>query len=527
MEVLRVDNLSYTFPGQEKPFLKKISFSLQEGEFVLLSGESGSGKSTLLNCLNGIIPHIWKGELEGEVWLKGANTASSSLDRLVQLAGTVWQDVESQLIQLKVEDELIFGMENIGLEAEEIDRRLDFILPLVGLSRTFLVRDLSGGQKQRLAIGAVLAMLPQVILLDEPLANLDLPGAHSFLKFLQGLCRQGRTVLMVEHRLDLSSSYVDRLIILEKGRIKKDLQEKKLVVQEEISIINKPGLTGEGGLQIKAGLTKEGDPKIKAALTKESGPQIRPALTGDNRYIEQPLNRPLKVQADKSPVAVEAEGLLISYGKKAILSNLNLQVKRGEKIVILGENGTGKSTFLKTLAGIRKGCSLQYKHFEILGQPVRKNKPAFFSSNIGLVMQNPNHQLFMDSVYREVGLNAPSHQTVMEVLELFGMAELSQRHPLSLSQGQKRLLAIAAIVANKPPILLLDEPTIGQDYFSLQKILEIISWLNEKEEMTVITATHDWKAAESLGDRAFIFSKGRISKEGGRDVVREYFNKYR
>lgn len=477
MDVVKVNKLSYTFPGQNIPLLREISFSLEAGEFVLLCGESGSGKSTLLNCLNGIIPHLWQGKLEGTVWLKGNRVPQCSLTQLIELVGTVFQDVEGQIFQLKVQDELIFGLENLGLPKEEITERIQGVLPLVNLPEKSYIQPLSGGQKQRLVIGAILAMLPQLIILDEPLANLDLPSAHNLLRFLSLLCKQGKTIIMVEHRLDLAASYIDRLLYLEGGTIKEDLQDKKQILQ------------------------KEKDKKNSIII--ETGKKC-----------------------SSSSSIVEIENLSFAYGKTEILKSINLAFKQGEKLVILGKNGCGKSTFLKILAGINKGPGLKAKRLECLGQPLSKVNRSFFSRNIGFVLQNPNHQLFMSSVWDEISLNAPNNQAVKETLQLFGLQEVAARHPLTLSQGQKRLLAIAAITVSNPALLLLDEPTIGQDYGSLGKILDALTWLNEKKGMSMITVTHDQKAAEGLADQVAVFSKGIIREMGGGELIENYFSCY-
>ena len=465
MEVLVANNLTYTFPGQEAPIFQGLSLSLQKGEFVLLSGESGCGKSTLLNCLNGVIPLIWEGTMEGEVWADGLNTASATLKALVQKVGTLWQDVESQLTQLSVEDELIFGLENIAISREEGEERLKKIIPLVGLPRESLLQDLSGGQKQRLALGALLAMLPQVILLDEPLANLDHFGAHEFLKFLKILCQEGKTVLMVEHRLDLAARYVDRLLYMTDGRIAFDLRDRKQIEREEVKKRWAPS-------------------RLSVELEHDPGLSSSPAL--------------------------DMQGLWANYGSHRVWQNINMRLQPGERLALIGNNGCGKSTFLKVVAGIRKGLRSGYQKFEILGRPVSKANRPFYSSKMGFVMQNPHHQLFMQNVFMEVALNAKGRTEATDILSLFGLERLASRHPLSLSQGQKRLLAVAASLSHQPKILLLDEPTIGQDYTSLKKMIEVVNYLNRQWGMAVITATHDMQAAKSLADRALLFNSGKV-----------------
>lgn len=469
MEVLIAKNLTYTFPGQEEPIFQGLSLSLKKGEFVLLSGESGCGKSTLLNCLNGVIPLIWEGKMEGEVWVEGLSTASATLKALVQKVGTLWQDVESQLTQLSVEDELVFGLENIAVSREEAEERLEKIIPLVGLPREALLQDLSGGQKQRLALGALLAMLPQVILLDEPLANLDYCGAHEFLKFLKMLCRQGKTVLMVEHRLDLSAGYVDRLLYMVDGRIAFDLRDRKQIQREEIK--------------------------------RRWAPPCFPVEPKDNPGLSR-------------PPALDMQGLWANYGSHKVWQDINMLLQPGERLALIGKNGCGKSTFLKVVAGIKKGLKSGYQKFEILGCPASKVSRPFYSSKMGFVMQNPHHQLFMQNVFLEVALNAKSGIEANDILSLFGLEKLALRHPLSLSQGQKRLLAVAASLSHQPRILLLDEPTIGQDYNSLRKMIEVVNYLNKEWGMAVITATHDMQAAKSLADKALFFNDGKVEISG-------------
>lgn len=464
MEVLKVENLTYNFPDEEEPLLDEINFALEKGEFVLLSGESGTGKSILLSCLNGVIPHIWQGNLQGNIIFYGKNSYQMSFQEITEIAGTVLQDVEAQIFHLQVEDELVFGLENLGLTEEDIKKRLDKILPLVNLEAQANVQFLSGGQKQRLILGAVLAMLPKIILLDEPLANLDLESAHYFLAFLSELSKQGKTIVMIEHRLDLAAQYVDRLLYLADGKIKIDCKEKNIIREKE----------------------KEKRNSILVDRENNSCPDV--------------------------PV-LKIKNLSFAYSGKEILHNVNLEIMQGEKIIVLGENGCGKSTLLKILAGVNK--KFLADEFQVTNQ------------KIGFVLQNPNHQLFMQTVEQEVSLNAPDHASAEEFLILFGLHNLKERHPLTLSQGQKRLLALAAIAVSNPSLLLLDEPTIGQDYKSLGKIIEALNWLNREKGTTIITVTHDQKAAECLADKVIVLSGGTVQKTGQKELIHQYFTNWR
>ncbi len=476
MAILDVCELTYTLPENEDALLKNISFSLSQGEFVLLSGESGSGKSPLLKCLNGVIPHFWLGTISGEVRLNGHSVQAFSPVELIARIGTVWQDVDAQVLHLTVEDELVFGMENLGVPLAEMEERLQRLREIVQVDLDAVVEHLSGGQKQRLAIASVLATLPDVILLDEPLANLDIQSAARLLLFLKQLTRQGKTVVMAEHRLDLASSHVDRLLYLKDGELQRDWSDTQDIVAED-------------------------------------------------RRRRLSTMMPKKRQAKPAHPAIELEEASYRFGRDPVVRDLSLHVPQGQRVVILGENGSGKSTLMKILAGLCRGRRLSYGTFKLLGQPHSARDASFNRSRVGLVFQNPNHQLFMESVYQEVELAAGGPNRVDHFLELFGLTKLRDRHPLILSQGQKRLLATAAVAAAERPILLLDEPTIGQDYAHLHNLIHVIDRLNEKHNTTILTVTHDQQAAYALADRVLIMDSGQIVEEGEGDLVNTYFKR--
>ncbi len=476
MEILKVCQLTYTLPEHDEALLNEISFSLQTGEFVLLSGESGSGKSTLLKCLNGVIPHFWLGEVSGDVHLNGQSVSLFSPVDLMTRIGTVWQDVDAQVMHLTVEDELVFGMENLGVPLVEMEERLNQLKDIVKVNLNSVVENLSGGQKQRLVIASILATLPQIILLDEPLANLDISSALKLLKLLKELTKQGKTVVVAEHRLDLISSYADRLLYLKNGKIQYDWSDTQDILAED-------------------------------------------------RRKNLPSRLMRKSTETSSNLAIELQRLTYRFGKDPVLRDVSLRVQQGERLVILGENGSGKSTLMKVLAGLYQGKRLSFEVFKLLSQPYKLKKPSFKRGCVGLVFQNPNHQLFMESVYQEVALGAVNPKRVDYFLELFGLMELKDLHPLVLSQGQKRLLATAAVAAAEMPILLLDEPTIGQDYEHLHNLIHVVNRLNTEQNTTVLTVTHDQQAAYALADRVIIMDKGKIIEEGDQDLVTAYFKR--
>lgn len=477
MEILSVDALTYTLPEHDEPLLKDISFSLSKGEFVLLSGESGSGKSTLLKCLNGVIPHFWLGTISGDVKLHGHSLQSFSPVELMAQIGTVWQDVDAQVLHLTVEDELVFGMENLGIPVADMEERLQQLREIVQVDLGAVVEHLSGGQKQRLAIAAVLATLPDIILLDEPLANLDTQSAVRMLHWLKQLTEQGKTVVVAEHRLDLASSHADRLLYLKDGVLQHDWKEPQDILNEESRR------------------------RLRAVVSSQDRPE------------------------EPAAAAIELRGVSYRFGHEPVVRDLSLFVQQGERVVILGENGSGKSTLMKVLAGLCRGRRLDFEVFDLLGQSHSSRDRSFHRNRVGLVFQNPNHQLFMESVYQEVALGSGDGERAEHFLELFGLMKLREQHPLTLSQGQKRLLATAAVAAAERPILLLDEPTIGQDYEHLHNLINVMYRLNEEHGTTIVTVTHDQQAAYALADRVLIMGNGQIVEEGAPDLVNQYFQR--
>lgn len=492
LPVLEVKNLAYWYPDTAEPVWQEVNFSLERGELVLLAGCCGSGKSTLLKCLSGVIPYLLEGRLDGEVLVAGKKYEGISPSEIIRHVGVVWQNVEAQILQQYVEDELVFGLENLACTPEEMDERLARILPLVQLERNTPVSSLSGGQKQRLIIGSILSMQPAVLLLDEPLANLDPPAVNRLMLFLQGLCRSGTAILMAEHRLELALPFAHRVIHLEGG---------KALTR---TVINFAGEHNHTGVSCS-------DTIINDAGKGQTNKQC------DNQNVEQK-----DTGKHQTTTVLEIEGLNVSYRNRVVLQELNLKIEAGERVVILGHNGSGKSTLLKTLCGIKGDSTVKFKRFQLNGKDIRK-LPANLARGTGLVMQNPHHQLFMDSVYREVAFSSDDDCMVNDILHLFGLQDFAQRHPFSLSQGQKRLLAVAAALSHHPRLLLLDEPTIGQDYVSLGRMLGVLKHISSTWNIAILTATHDRWATEQLADRVVLLEQGKRCLSGGRELIEVYF----
>lgn len=440
--------------------LEGIDLSLAPGSIVLLSGPCGSGKTTLLHCLSGIIPHVFKAELKGRVLIGSRRVARTPLRRVCQRVGIVLQDPEAQIFNPQVADEIAFGCENLGLAPGLIRERIRAHARRFRLDPSGQTARLSGGQKQKVVIASVLAMNQPLLLLDEPLAHLDREGVASLLALLQRLKGAGRTVVIAEHRLDLILPHVDRVVWLDRGRVEEDLPADQALARLPLCGPRTPEDQAAPG---------QGEPLVSLAGVTLAGP-------------EQPR-----------------------------LSGLDLEVRTGDRLVLLGHNGAGKTTLLRTLAGLQRPSR----------GSVRRNGLAP-GQGLSLVFQRPAYQLFMDSVWNEVRVCSPSADRSEEILRLYGLWELRHRHPHSLSEGQKRLLSIAAATAPSPAVLCLDEPTVGQDGKSLHRLLGALEQTLE-QGAAVVAATHDLRLARALGRRCLWLEEGRVAARGDASLVDQYF----
>lgn len=458
---IEMKNWSVSYPGGEQ-VLRDCSFALRYGELAVLSGLSGEGKTTLLYSINGIIPNAVHGETEGELFVDGQATAGMKMSTLARKVGSVLQNPDSQIFHSRVADEIAFGCENLNLPSDEIEKRIAESCELLGLDPEMPTKTLSGGQKQRLATACVFAMGQKLLLLDEPLANLDAAGARLLLEKLKRLCSRGWAVLLVEHRLDIVLPYADRFLALENK-----------------TIVELPG----------------------TALTYDNTRKI-----GDSGAI-----------APEDEAALLAEHLAYGLKKADILTDVGLELRRGERIVLLGENGCGKTTLLRMLAGLLRPTSGRIS----ATIPAKPGTRKWFKS-VGYVYQEPSYQLFMPTVAEELCAGA-AEGWGRRCLDEFRLSGLSARHPHSLSEGQKRRVSIAAVMATAPEIVLLDEPTVGQDYENLRHMVEALNKIHRETGNTMLTITHDIRCAEALCDRAIWIKDGLVYKQGGKELVREYF----
>lgn len=458
----------------ERPVLDRINLHIQRGESVLISGPSGCGKSTLARLLTGIIPHAIPAQVDGRVVTGGLDVLKHSIPEIAQKAGAVFQNPSSQLFHLKVEDEVAFGPRNLGLPEDEIRQRTEWALKAVGLESFSECNPsgLSGGQMQRVAIAAALAMKPEILVLDEPTASLDVPGTRLVLDTLNELrSRFGVTIVIIEHRLAEVAHTVDRVVILNEGRIVADgLPEKVFSDRESLRSL---------------GLRRP----VESALTPWQ------ALMG-SPFVPSPTHQPL----------IEFQHASAGYNHHPVIHDINLALYPGEFIALVGDNGAGKSTLGLAAAGLLKPSSGR-----LLYQTGRRLKPG---RDVSILFQNPADQLFTDSVDEEVSFG-PQNFNVFdpaqheEILAEADLAGLRTRRPTELSVGQQQRTALGACLALKPRLIVLDEPTLGQDWGHLQRLMDFLRLLNQKGA-TILLITHDYKLVHHYAQRVLFMKNGRI-----------------
>ena len=469
MRAVDLKSITFSYDERNKIF-HKASFEAEYGEISLVSGYSGEGKSTLISIISGIIPNITYGSIEGEVLIDGQSIKNKKMGDVCRKVGIVMQNAEAQIVNKYVEDEVAFACENLSMPSEKIERQIQIVLSLMGLNRKDLTRTLSGGQKQRLITASTLAMGQKILILDEPLANLDKAGSEKLMGVLKSLAKSGYCIIIVEHRLDVVLPYVDRVwhvgnkAITEVNDKEKYLLSQTMIIEDEVK-----------------------------------------SCPSNNVLFK--LNN-------------------VSYSIKGndILSNVSFTINKGERVVLLGENGVGKTTLLRIISRLQKctsGCVEQFINPRF-DKKIYSKKEWF--KKVGIVYQNPDYQLFMSTVRSEIAFTVKDDNKIESILESFNLKEIANRHPQSLSEGQKRRLTIAVVVAQDPDVLILDEPTVGQDYKGLRELVQIVNNLHEINHKTIITITHDARCARALCDKAVILENNSTVKVGGKDLVDTFFS---
>jgi energy-coupling factor transport system ATP-binding protein len=527
-DIVIADNLVYTYTGQNEPALKNTILRIREGDFVLVAGPTGCGKSTLALCLTGLIPQVLGGEMQGTVIIDGKDTRLFEVFQLAQSIGLVFQNAENQLCSLTVEDEIAFGPENLAQPRDEIEKRVDFALNATSLSdlRQKYTFNLSGGQKHRTAIAASLSMLPKILVLDEPLSELDPIGSKEVLQTLKKLNEEfGMTIILIEHKLEQVLGFAKSVILLKDGEIVAQgeptevFKDKKV---EELLGLRIPETLKLSYELVDRGLLKK--PTLSVEKASTFVPQLQASLRSrhlqNNSVLPQERNR-----NDNQNELVRTEELYYGYDDGTVaLQKVNLRITQGEFVAILGRNGAGKTTLVLQFAGQLKPTKGKVY---IEGKDRAKQGLADLAGIVGYTFQNPDSQIFCKTVNEEVAFGPKQlglrkeeiRSRVEETLKMMSLEQFKDRDPHTLSKGQKLGLAIASILAMKPKILILDEPTLGQDLNRIRSLMTLLKSLNE-QGLTVIVITHDINIAAEYASRIILMDQGKIIADGDtRDVL--------
>jgi energy-coupling factor transporter ATP-binding protein EcfA2 len=528
-------DLTYTYEGERSPVLEGVSLCVTPGEFVLILGPSGCGKSTLLQVMNGTIPHALRGRLEGRAFVCGRKVADTKVTSFATDVGMVFQDPEAQIINIRVRDEVTFCLENLCRPVDEILARQAEALTFVGLGGAGdrSIFDMSGGQKQRVSIAAVLAARPRLLVLDEPTANLDPVGMAEVFAVLERLNKEyGTTILMVEHRVDELADKVSRVVMMDRGRILFDgspraaFSRAREAHSEEAEIVPTSAWFPQAA-EFALDLSHAMGRKLAAEATPLN---VGEAVAFAERAIaegaaEAPPVRPAEAAAPAESIEsgaplVSIRNLSFGYAKdKPILRNVSFDLASNAIVALLGRNGSGKTTLARTLIGINpppKGAIM------LGGKDMSELGPKEISAEVGYVFQNPDHQFVTDRIDDEVayGLRVRDYsdeaiaQRVTEVLETVDLAHYRHRSPFSLSLGERRRLSVATMLVLEPRLLVLDEPTIGQDYERAQQLMKLMVRLRERYRTTVLMITHDVRLVAEWAERALVLDSGALAFDG-------------
>lgn len=506
---LVIDNLSFQYRTRPEPAIENISFELKPGEMLLIAGSSGCGKTTLARCINGLIPRSYRGKRDGRVLLHGKDVAEMQIADVAQIVGTLLQDPERQIVASNVYNEIAFGPENLGLPRSEIIARVEQAMKRLRIEhlRDRATFNLSGGEKQKVALAGLLAMNPSILLLDEPLASLDPASAYEALDAFRSLADEGKTVLLIEHRVeDAIAARPDRLLYMESGQVKYlgpitdlpteiDHREVKLPAEWVVKRVRKMG---------------EKIAKTEPVQKVERGEPLVVFENVDFRY------------SDETPL---------------VLQDVNLTIQRGDLVAVLGPNGAGKSTLVKHAIGLLKPTR---GHVLIDGQDTRSLSVAQIARMLGYVFQSPTHMLYAPTVREELEFGPRNldfkkevmQRAVTESIATVNLNGLEEYPPLGLSFGQQKRTTIAAVLAMQSKIMIMDEPTAGQDYANYTHFMDAMCRPSADGSQSLVAAnfaatlfiTHDLDLAVTYANRVLLVGDRHIVADGPPEEVLKDFD---
>lgn len=500
--MIEIEDATFTYAGLERSGIADINLAIDDGECVLLCGASGCGKTTVTRLINGLVPHFFKGELTGKITVNGNDIGEKELYDLAGIVGSVFQNPRSQFFSVDTDGEIVFGPENIGIPKDGILERKAHVINAFNLESLMnrSLFELSGGEKQKIACGSVAALLPEIIILDEPSSNLDWDSIRDLRNIIELWKSQGKTVIVSEHRLWYLKDVIDRAVYMENGRIVHEWDRERFSAMDADEL---------AAFELRPVDIEE------RYMAEFSAPVVPPSGSADSA---EPLQSPGRPDAS-APDAISIRDFYFTYTPRKYLfvkKKLTpddadictiriprINVRKGEVCGIIGRNGSGKSTFLRCLCGLEKTC---IGSVEIGGRAYAGKKLA---NVCYLVMQDVNHQLFTDSVISEVMLSMddPDEAAAMGIFDELDLLEFKDKHPMALSGGQKQRVAIASALASNAEILLFDEPTSGLDYGHMKEVSQLLRDIAGSDK-AVFVSTHDPEFLAECCDRTILIVDG-------------------
>jgi len=507
---IKFDKVSFHYADGDATALEDINLEIKTGEIVLVTGPAGSGKTTLCSCINGLIPHYHEGSLEGKVSIGEYDTKNVRVGGLASIVGMVFQDPESQLVTNSVADEVAFGPENFGVAREKINKRVKKALEatrLVGYEERE-PHTLSGGEQQSCVIAATYSMHPEIYVLDEPLANLDPQGRAKVLELVTDIAKEfGKTMIIVEHALEEIMPYVDRVLVMEKGKIVRDGSVEDVLKGGDIKkVFKRPDITRLAQAIELPDLPLQPEHLISSMEKKYKLSNIKETF----RH---------KRGNGKGDAVIKMENVSHCYeaGVDALF-DVNLSIHQGEFIALLGRNGSGKTTLVSHIIGLLKPTQ---GRVTVLGQDTMDTPTHILARHVGFCFQNPNHQIVSFTVQDEMKFGLKAHEIdeseyaerIDKALRVVNMEDYADAEVFDLGKGQKQRIALASVLTLEPEMLVIDEPTTGQDPEMTYEIFEIIKKLNQSGT-TVLVITHKVDYAAMYAKRAIVLSHGHVKFDG-------------
>ncbi len=507
---IRFDQLSFQYVDSDTAALEDINLEIKPGEIVLITGPAGSGKTTLCSCINGLIPHYHEGNLQGKVTIGKYDTKNVRVGGLASIVGMVFQDPESQLVTNSVADEVAFGPENFGVPREKINKRVKKALEatrLVGYEDRE-PHTLSGGEQQACVIAATYSMHPEIYVLDEPLANLDPQGRAKVLELVKEIAEEfGKTMIIVEHALEEIMPYVDRVLVMDKGRIVRNGSVEEVLSKGDIKkVFKRPDITRLAQSIGVSGFPLRPEELITAIIEKYQPGKVKQTFEH-------------KRGNGKGDPVIFMDHVSHCYeaGVDA-LYDVNLSIHQGEFIALLGRNGSGKTTLVSHIIGLLKPTQGEVR---VLGQNTVDTPTHILARHVGFCFQNPNHQIVSFTVQDEMKFGLKAHEIdeseyearIEKALRIVNMEEYADAEVFDLGKGQKQRIALASVLTLEPEMLVIDEPTTGQDPEMTHEIFEIIKKLNQNGT-TVLVITHKVDYAAMYAKRAIVLNHGLVKFDG-------------